>query len=101
MLAGVAAGFVVAFAGLYLLVVEAGDGGGPAWWYLALLALAGGCLGGAAGGKPNRNVLLVATVLVAVPMVLGLLTIGGLLIIPLVLILSAYGAPAEIEVRGG
>jgi hypothetical protein len=74
--------WTIGFLAAYLLIVR-GQGNEPAWWYVAVPAVAALCLIPASAGRPGANTGVstgVGTVLLAGATLLGLLSVGLLLV---------------------
>jgi hypothetical protein len=78
-LAAGAAVWIAGFAAIYLLILHS-QGNPPAWWLIAVLAAGAIPLILAAAGRSFRPALLAAAVLLACAALLGLLSIGLLLV---------------------
>jgi hypothetical protein len=87
-LALVAAVWAAAYVGVYLVLVHDQENG-PAWWYVGLVALSILPLIAAAGGRSSRPALVGSVVTMAVATLLGLLSIGLLLLPALICALVA------------
>lgn len=83
-----AAGYLVAY-----VVVVRGQGDSPAWWYVAVVAVGALLLTPAIAGRPGVPARVAAVALLAVAALLGLLSIG-------VLLLPAVAAAAGVLVAG-
>ncbi|HEY6278997.1 MAG TPA: hypothetical protein VIX86_22015 [Streptosporangiaceae bacterium] len=91
-LAAGAAAWVAGFAVFYVVLIH-NQGDSPVWWFIAVLAAAGIPLLIAALGKPVRPALFAATILLGGAALLGLLSIG-LLLVPAVAAAAAVTAMA-------
>jgi hypothetical protein len=78
-LAGGAAAWLAGFTVFYVVLIHR-QGNAPAWWLIAVLAAAAIPLVLAAAGRPVRPALFAATLLLAGAALLGLLSIGLLLV---------------------
>ena len=97
-LAGAAVAWIAGFTALYLALIRS-QGNTPAWWLIAVLVAAAIPLGLAAAARPVRLALFAATLLLAGATLLGLLSIG-LLLVPAVaaaatVTVLAYQRPAH------
>jgi len=87
-LALVAAVWTVAYLAGYLVLVSQ-DGDGPAWWYVGLLAIGLVPLIGASAGRSSRPGLVASAVVLGLSALLGLLSIGILLVPAVVCVIAA------------
>jgi hypothetical protein len=81
----------------YLAVVRA-DGNPPAWWYVALVAIGVVPLVATAAGWTSRPALVASTAVLGVGMLLGLLSIG-LLLLPSVILAAVTVVLAKPAAR--
>lgn len=84
--------WITGFTVVYLVLIHS-QGSGPAWWLLAVLLAAVIPLVLAAAARPVRPALFAATLLLAGATLLGLLSIG-LLLVPAVAAAAAVTALA-------
>jgi hypothetical protein len=70
----------LAFLGVYAGVVRAQDGPGVAWWYVGVLLVAALLALAAAVSGRTRLPMMVCAVLLCLGALIGLLTVGGLLL---------------------
>jgi hypothetical protein len=96
-LAGGAAAWLAGFTVFYVVLIHR-QGNTPAWWLIAVLVAAAIPLVLAAAGRPVRPALFAATLLLAGAALLGLLSIG-LLLVPAVA--AATAATARSGQRPG
>ena len=68
-----------AYVALYLVLIREG-GGSPAWWYIGLLAISAAPLVATAAGWVSRPALIASGAALVLAMLLGLLSIGALLL---------------------
>lgn len=87
-LASAAAMWAAAYIGVYLFLVH-DQGDGPAWWYIGLIVLSILPLIAVASGRPSRPALVGSVVTMALATLLGLLSIGLLLLPALVCVIVA------------
>jgi hypothetical protein len=74
-----AAVWAAGYAGLYVVVIS-NQGNSPAWWYLALLAAGAGSLAVAAIRRWPRPTLIFGAACMALAALVGVLSIGMLLV---------------------
>jgi hypothetical protein len=87
-LALAAAVWTAAYLTGYLILVSR-DGNGPVWWYVGLIAIGVVPLIGAIAGRSSRSVLVASAAVLAVAALLGLLSIGILLVPAVVTVIVA------------
>lgn len=87
-LASAAATWAAAYLGVYLVLVHY-QGNGPVWWYIGLIALSILPLIAAASGRSSRPALVGSIVTMAAATLLGLLSIGLLLLPALICVIVA------------
>jgi hypothetical protein len=85
-----AAVWTAANAGLYLLVISA-QGNSPAWWYLAVLGTAALLFALAAGRLWPAPLLIIGAVLATAAALVGVLSIGLLLVPGVLAAVAALG----------
>jgi hypothetical protein len=78
-LAAAAAVWTIAYAIVYLVVIS-GQGNSPAAWYVVMLAIGAVSLVVAAAGRAMRPALIFGTIVLGIATLLGLLSIGLLLL---------------------
>jgi glycerol uptake facilitator-like aquaporin len=79
-LAAGAAAWVIAFSVLYVVIIRSQDDGSVAWWFVGLLVVAAAALASYAGGIALKPALVVGLLLCSVATLLGLLSIGILMV---------------------
>jgi hypothetical protein len=79
-LAGAAAVWAVGYAAVYVAVIRSQDDGSVAWWYLGLVLVTAVTLATYAAGRASRAVLVTGLALGGIAALLGLLSIGILLV---------------------
>jgi len=99
--ASVAAAWTAGYLAMYLVLVRQ-DGGSPVWWYVGLVAIGLLPLIAAAVGLVSRPVLIVGAVALVVSALLGLLSIGVLLLPSVVcaVVAAAVMKPAPPRAEG-
>jgi hypothetical protein len=88
-----AAVWAAGYAGIYIVIVR-GQGNSPAWWYVALLAAGAILLAFSAGGRHSRQTLILGTGVLGVAALIGVLSVGLLLVPGVVAAAIAAASPA-------
>jgi hypothetical protein len=96
-LALAAATWATAYLGVYFVLVHY-QGNGPAWWYVGLIVLSILPLITAAMGRVSRPALVGSVVAMAVATLLGLLSIG-LLLLPALIFVIVSAAVMKPDAR--
>jgi hypothetical protein len=88
------------FVAIYVAIARSPENSGPAWWYVAIVVVGILVAGASLTGASPRVTLGIATALFGIAILLGLLSVGLLLVPAAVLTaVGAVRAPAPVPDR--